>query len=283
MAKAKGDPVGAYIASQPPAAQPALRRVRRIVRSLLPDAEETISYGIPTYKLHGEHVVYFAGWKRHWSLYPVTDAVRARVGSEIESYEVRKGTVRFPLADPVPTRLVERIVRTLARAAEARRGGERAGAGISAESRLAGFMGRYSTEVTRVARSARRKLRGLLPGAAELVYDNYNALVIGFGPNERASDAIVSIALYPRWVSLFFLRGAGLPDPGGVLRGTGSRVRHVVLEHAALLDTPAVRELIRVAVARHSVRMDARQRRRLLIKSVSARQRPRRPVPSATS
>ena len=110
--------VDAYIAKQPSDAQLVLRRVRRIIRKVLPDAEETISYQIPTYKLDGQHVVYFAGWKHHWSLYPVTDLVRAALGSELGACEVSKGTVRFRLADPVPAKLVERIVRELAGAAE---------------------------------------------------------------------------------------------------------------------------------------------------------------------
>jgi uncharacterized protein YdhG (YjbR/CyaY superfamily) len=112
--------VDAYIATQPAQAQPVLKRVRRIIRKALPGAKETISYQIPAYELHGEYVVYFAGWKHHWSLYPVTERVRAALGSALASYEVSKGTVRFPLADPVPARLVERVVRALAKAAETR-------------------------------------------------------------------------------------------------------------------------------------------------------------------
>lgn len=113
--------VDAYIAKQPSDAQLVLRRVRRIIRKVMPDAEETIRYQIPTYKLDGQYVVYFAGWKQHWSLYPVTDLVRAALGSQLAAYEVSKGTVRFSLADSVAAKLVERIVRELARAAEGRR------------------------------------------------------------------------------------------------------------------------------------------------------------------
>lgn len=109
-----------YIARQASEAQPALRRVRGIIRKLLPKAEETISYQIPAYRLHGQSVVYFASWKHHWSLYPVTESVREQLGSALSSYELSKGTVRFPLREPVPTRLVQRIVRALAKAAELR-------------------------------------------------------------------------------------------------------------------------------------------------------------------
>ena len=87
---------------------------------------------------------------------------------------------------------------------------------------LAGFIARYSPEIAELANAALVKLRSYFPGALELIYDNYNALAIGFSPTERASDAIVSLALYPRWVSVFFLRGASSPDPEKRLSGTGN-------------------------------------------------------------
>jgi uncharacterized protein YdhG (YjbR/CyaY superfamily) len=112
--------VDEYIAKQAAEAQPNLRRVRSTIRKLLPKAEETISYQIPSYRQDGEYVVYFAGWKQHWSLYPVTESIRQELGAALLPYKVSKGTVRFPLGEPVPTELVERIVKTLARAAAAR-------------------------------------------------------------------------------------------------------------------------------------------------------------------
>jgi hypothetical protein len=120
-------------------------------------------------------------------------------------------------------------------------------------------------------------MRTRLPGAIELVYDNYNALAIGFGPSERASEVIFSIALYPRWITLFFLQGVGLPDPAKLLKGSGSKVRHIVLEDAETIDRPEVRKLMLVALERTKIPLDATQARRLIIKSVSAKQRPRRP------
>jgi hypothetical protein len=147
----------------------------------------------------------------------------------------------------------------------------------SPRAQLAGFIGRYTPEVARVARGGLRKLRALLPGALELVYDNYNALAIGFSPTERASDVVVSLALYPRWVSLFLMRGARLEDPEERLKGGGTSVRHVVLASAAALDEPAIRKLIAAAAAVAPKPIDPRQRRRIIIKSISARQRPRRP------
>ena len=140
---------------------------------------------------------------------------------------------------------------------------------------LRAFIAKYSPEIGAAVRSALATMRKRLPGAVELVYDNYNALAIGFGPTERASDAIFSIAAYPRWVSLFFLQGAKLSDPQKVLRGSGSRVRHVVLEEGTL-EKPAVRDLMAQALRKARKRLDGKAPRRLLIKSVSAKQRLRR-------
>ena len=123
--KQRGGTVADYIASQPVAVRPVLQRVRRIIRTTLREAEEKISYGIPSYRLHGRGAVYFAGWKRHWSLYPVTKPVRTALAPQLAAYELSKGTVRFPLADPVPVGLVKRIVRALAKAADDRPGGGR--------------------------------------------------------------------------------------------------------------------------------------------------------------
>jgi len=139
------------------------------------------------------------------------------------------------------------------------------------------FLKRYTPAVRSVAQGALSRLRELVPGAVELVYDNYNALAVGFAATERASDAILSIALYPRWVSLFFLHGATLPDPKKLLKGSGSRVRHIVVDHPTVLDDPAVRALILAAIKFAPAHLDGKGRRRMVIKSVSMRQRPRRP------
>jgi len=146
---------------------------------------------------------------------------------------------------------------------------------MSSQTRLDTFIDKFSPEVGAVAREALAKMRERLPGAIELVYDNYNALAIGFGPSERTSEAIFSIALYPRWVTLFFLQGARLRDPHGLLKGSGKVVRHIVLKDACTLDEAAVRELMAQALDNAEVRMDAGQPGRLVIKSVSAKQRPR--------
>jgi hypothetical protein len=144
---------------------------------------------------------------------------------------------------------------------------------------LEGFLSRFLPDVAAEARAARARLRKLVPGATELVYDNYNALVIGFCPSERASDAVLSLAVYPRWVTLFFLQnGPQLPDPEGLLTGSGTVVRQVRLASAADLGKPAIRALIGAALRQAGARFDPKAPRRLVIKSVSAKQRPRRPL-----
>jgi hypothetical protein len=102
-------------------------------------------------------------------------------------------------------------------------------------------------------------------------------LAIGFGPSEKSSEAIFSIVVYPRWVSFFFLHGAKLPDPGRLLQGSGTQVRHIVLSDRTILEQPAVKKLMASALKAAKKPLDSRQRRRLIIKSISAKQRPRRP------
>jgi hypothetical protein len=145
----------------------------------------------------------------------------------------------------------------------------------TAEAQLDRFLAKYTPEIRAIAEAVLRKMRRLVPGAIELVYDNYNALVIAFGPTERSSELICSIALYPRWVTLFFVEGAKLRDPEKVLKGNGKIVRHVVLNDARDLDQPAVRALIAQAIDRSEKPLEGP--RRLIIQSISAKQRPRRP------
>jgi hypothetical protein len=141
---------------------------------------------------------------------------------------------------------------------------------------LAHALGKYDPRVARLARAALSRMRRHVPGAVELVYDNYNALVIGFGPSEKASEAICSLAVYPRWVNLFFLHGATLPDPTRRLKGSGMRTRHVTLEQAGDLDAPEVVALIRASLAAAATRPDPGMRRRMVLRAVAAKQRARR-------
>jgi hypothetical protein len=148
---------------------------------------------------------------------------------------------------------------------------------VSPASCLSGLVGRYPPEIARAFKSARRKMRALIPRGYELVYENYNALGIGYGPGQTASDAIVSIVAYPRWITLFFLYGASLKDPRGLLKGTGSRVRSIRLDSPSDLDRIEVRQLISCAIAPHAARLKQCPRLQLIVKSTASKRRPRRP------
>jgi uncharacterized protein YdhG (YjbR/CyaY superfamily) len=115
-----------YIARYPPKQRVVLRGVRRIIRKALPEAGEAIGYGIPAFKLYGTYVVYLAGWKDHFSLYPATDKLVTALKGQLAPYRVRKGTIRFSWSEPIPQKLIERIAKGLAREAAARAGARRA-------------------------------------------------------------------------------------------------------------------------------------------------------------
>lgn len=139
------------------------------------------------------------------------------------------------------------------------------------------FLGRFNPEIVTLVKAALVRMRKRVPGAVELVYDNYNALVIGFGATDRASDAIFSLAIYPKWVNLFFLQGARLEDPNQLLQGSGNLVRHILLSDPRLIDDPGIRDLMDRAMARAARSIDPAGKRRMIIKSISAKQRPRKP------
>ena len=139
------------------------------------------------------------------------------------------------------------------------------------------FQSTRRTSLLTLARCWRRCDRGSRE-LSSWSYDDYNALAVGFGPTERASEAIFSIAVFPRWVSLFFFQGAKLEDPEKILEGRGKTIRHIVLEGQATLDRPAVKALMKQALERAPKSLDEKTRGRLIIKSISAKQRPRRPA-----
>lgn len=145
-----------------------------------------------------------------------------------------------------------------------------------AEQQLASFLAKFTEEVAALAQSILVRMRQLYPTANQLVYDNYNALAIGFCPSEKASQAIFSIAIFPRWVSLFFLQGAELPDPDGILQGSGNVVRHIRLPSAGTLNELSVKKLMGEATSRAPIPFAPRGTPRLIIKSISAKQRSRR-------
>ena len=120
MAKTDFKSMDEYIATFPPDVQATLQRVRTTIRKAVPKAEEAISYQIPTFKLHASYVVYFAGWKQHYSLYPASSQLVAAFKDELAPYQVNKGTIRFPLSKPVPVKLIAGIAKFLAKEADAR-------------------------------------------------------------------------------------------------------------------------------------------------------------------
>ena len=146
---------------------------------------------------------------------------------------------------------------------------------MSPAKQLAGFLAKFNPPIVKLAKAARASLRRRLPGAIEMVYDNYNALVIGYSPTERPSDAILSIVVFPKKVSLCFVQGKHLPDPERVLAGDGNQVRFITLDQgAAILDTPAIGALVCEAIAFGE--MPFAGPGRLVIRSISKKQRARR-------
>jgi hypothetical protein len=156
-------------------------------------------------------------------------------------------------------------------------------AGESVAQRVESFIDKFDPAIATLVRAARRVLRKRFPTAVELVYDNYNALAIGFGPSERTSDAFVSLAAFARGVSLYFLYGAALPDPEKRLHGGGNQGRFIRLESLDVLDDPYVVRLLQTAADQEDAPLPKAGRGYAVVKSVSAKQRPRRPIDRPTA
>lgn len=143
---------------------------------------------------------------------------------------------------------------------------------------IASFLAKYTPQMAATASDARVQMRKRIPGGVEFVYDNYNALVFGFGPNERPSDAVLSLAIFPEWVTLCFLKGAKLADPKKLLKGSGNIVRNIRLSSPAHLDDPDIERLLGAAIAAAAPGFGSEiSEPRTIVKSISAKQRPRRP------
>ena len=151
-----------------------------------------------------------------------------------------------------------------------------------AEKQLKGFIDKFDSKHQAVIRAARKALRKRFPTATELVYDNYNFFVIGYAPTERPSDSIISIAAAANGVGLCFIRGASLADPAGILQGSGKQTRFLRLPSSNILEKPEVQALLTQAADRAKTRMPAKGRGRLIIRSISAKQRPRRKTAKET-
>ena len=145
-----------------------------------------------------------------------------------------------------------------------------------AEKQLARFIAKFEPKRQALIRSVRRALRKRFPTGYELAYDNYNFFVIGYSPTERPSDSIVSMVAGANGVSLCFIHGASLWDPDKLLLGSGNQTRFIRVESADVLARPEVEALVAAAVAQAETPLRERGRGRLIIRSVSAKQRPRR-------
>ena len=145
-----------------------------------------------------------------------------------------------------------------------------------AAAQLEAFLAKFLPEIADSGRASLAKLHALLPEFDALVYDNYNALATAFSPDGKPGSAMLSLAVYPRWVSLFV--SASLDDPERILKGDGTRVRHIVLaDGAGDLDRPDIADLIRQTRERAGSLLSVGRKGQLVIRSISAKQRPRRP------
>jgi hypothetical protein len=145
-----------------------------------------------------------------------------------------------------------------------------------AEKQLRSFIGKFEPRHQTLIRAVRKAIRKRFPTANELAYDNYNFFVIGYSPTERPSDAIVSMAAGANGVGLCFIRGARLPDPNRILLGSGKQTRFIRLESVGVLSRPEVQALVAAAVAQTETPLPATGGGKLVIRSVSVNQRPRR-------
>ena len=145
-----------------------------------------------------------------------------------------------------------------------------------AEKQLKGFIAKFGPKHQTLIRAVRKALRKRFPSAYELAYDNYNFFVLGYGPTERPSDCIVSMAAGANGVGLCFIRGASLPDPKKILLGLGNQTRFIRIESVDVLERPEVKALVAAAAALAKTPLRATGFGTLIIRSVSAKQRPRR-------
>jgi hypothetical protein len=255
----------------------------RVIALSFPGTIEAGHMGHPDFRMRGKIFATLGYPNEEWAMVKLDPEVQAAlVAAKPEVFKpaagawgrsgctlvhlrsARKSFVRDALATASHTVAEKTTLRTTKSAAS------------DARRELESFIDQFSPEIASLARTSLATLREMLPGAYELVYDNAYALVIGFGPSERPSEAIFSIAIYPRKVGLCFLYGAGLHDPNGLLQGEGHRVRHIRLETPRTLKTRAVRALMKAAIGDRGIHFDQRRRGRIVIRAVSNRRRPRR-------
>jgi hypothetical protein len=144
----------------------------------------------------------------------------------------------------------------------------------SPNAQFSAFLSRFSPEIVALVKRCLNKLRRAFPGSNQLVYDYSNSLVVAFGMSERGYEAIVAVAIFPRWVRLYFDKS--LPDPKGLLEGSGAKVRSVTLKAASDLDHEDIQALIKAAIKHSGVTFPRARSTRMVIKSVAKKNRPRR-------
>lgn len=144
------------------------------------------------------------------------------------------------------------------------------------EEQVRSFIAKFKPAHQALIRAVRKALRKRFPTSYELAYDNYNFFVLGYGPTERPSDCILSMAAVANGVGLCFIHGARLPDPHGLLSGSGKQTRFVRLPTADVLARPELEALIEAAVAQAKTPFRKAGRVVLVVRSISAKQRPRR-------
>jgi uncharacterized protein YdhG (YjbR/CyaY superfamily) len=110
MSAEKPQTIDDYIANFPVDVRPILEEVRRAILQVIPNAEEVISYDIAAFNLSGSNVIYFAGWKKHVAMYPITAIMAEKLKDELAGYKGTKSSVHFPLNKPMPVQLIKKIV-----------------------------------------------------------------------------------------------------------------------------------------------------------------------------
>ena len=148
---------------------------------------------------------------------------------------------------------------------------------VARSAEIEAFVSRYSDEIAAQLRHARAELRRLIPNGYELVYESHNALIFAFGPTPKASELVISVAGYPKWVTLLFAKGTALEDPRGLLEGSGPAIRSVRLVPFEALKSQPVQALIKRALAAQAATFKRAPPLTTVVKAISAKQRPRRP------
>lgn len=148
---------------------------------------------------------------------------------------------------------------------------------MTPEEQLEEFLFEYLPKTQDLTRQLHRRMRDIWPGAVEFVYDNYNFLVIGFGPTQKPSSAVLSLAVSPLWVSICFLDGVKLSDPHHILKGEGNKVRSIRILSPEEFENPHLQDILQLALAHAKISPDPNSKSELIIRSISPKKRPRRP------